>query len=237
MLDRYIRSFPAGVAMLLQAYVPYEGEAGIFYIRKPGEDVGVIHSLALVYFPYVVGDGVSTLRELILRNPRTAAKSDLYLGFSTEHNGLSSRDLESVPVAGAGVRLSMAGSGRLGGIYCDGRSYITPALTERFDALSKSMPEFYFGRFDIRFKSLEALQRGEEFSIVEINGACSEPLHIWDAAISVREKYRHLFDALLLLFEVGDLNRRRGFQPMPVRDFLELARKQRELISQYPSST
>ncbi|TLS75686.1 hypothetical protein FE236_08990 [Mariprofundus erugo] len=237
MLDRYIRSFPAGVAMLLQAYIPYEGEAGVFYIRKPGDAVGVLHSLALVYFPYVVGDGVSTLRELILKNPRTAGKSDLYLGFSTEHSGLSSRDLESVPEAGKSVRLSMAGSGRLGSIYCDGRSYITPAMTARFDALAQSMPEFYFGRFDIRFKSLEALQRGEEFSIVEINGACSEPLHIWDASISVREKYRQLFGALVLLFEVGNINRSRGFQPLPVRDFLELARKQRELISQYPSST
>src|SRR3546814_11492466 len=71
------------------------------------------------------------------------------------------------------------------------------------------MPEFYFGRFDVRFRSVEALGRGEDFQILEVNGASAEAIHIWDPEHTVRETYRVLFEQFRLLSEIGAGNRDR----------------------------
>ncbi|WBO59739.1 ATP-grasp domain-containing protein [Acidocella sp. MX-AZ03] len=48
-LADYLRPFPRGAALQLQSLVNYEGEAGIFYIRRPGETNGRITSVTLKY--------------------------------------------------------------------------------------------------------------------------------------------------------------------------------------------
>src|SRR3546814_1580343 len=88
---------------------------------------------------------------------------------------------------------------RTGALYTDGGAYVTPALTARFDEIARAMPEFYFGRFDVRFRSVEALGRGEDFQILEVNGASAEAIHIWDPEQTVRETYRVLFEQFRLL--------------------------------------
>jgi hypothetical protein len=39
---------------------------------------------------------------------------------------------------------------------------------------------FYFGRLDVMYNTVEELEQGINFSIVELNGAASEPTHIYD---------------------------------------------------------
>lgn len=46
----------------------------------------------------------------------------------------------------------------------------TPALEAKIDEISKHIPDFYVGRYDIRFNSLEDFEKGENFKIIEING-------------------------------------------------------------------
>jgi carbamoylphosphate synthase large subunit len=74
-LQAYLDSFPRGAAYLLQRLVPHEGEAGVFYVRRPGQTRGRIVSITLKYFPHVIGDGKRTLRELILADPRACHTS------------------------------------------------------------------------------------------------------------------------------------------------------------------
>ena len=66
--------------MILQRPVTFDGEAGIFYVRIPGEPAGKIYSITLRYFPFVTGDGKSTLRELIKNDRRTKLRAGYYLG-------------------------------------------------------------------------------------------------------------------------------------------------------------
>ena len=79
--------------------------------------------------------------------------------------------------------------------------------------------------------------RGEGFSIVEINGIGGEAIDCWDPHLSVRACYRRLAAQQVLLFELGDANRARGFRPMRAADMLASLVRQTRLIRRYPPSS
>lgn len=236
-LRAYVAEYPAGELMILQRLVPWDGEAGVLYARRPGEEHGWIPSLTLRYFPTVAGDGRSTVEELIRNDPRAGFRAGVYLEGRRYHRPLAPELLASVPAKGEIVRLAFVGSIRVGGLYRDFTAQVTPALTARFDAIARSMPDFHFGRFDVRFRSLESLLEGEDFSIIEINGAGAELIHVWDPELSLLSVYRTLFRGLALLFEIGAANRARGFRASGVQAFLHYLRLQRRLVVRYPRST
>ena len=233
-LHQYISAFPHNEKILLQRPVPHDGEAGIFYVRIPGESNGKIYSITLRYFPFVTGDGKSTLRELITNDRRTKLRAGFYLGGKPEHVGFANEDLDHVPEEGELVRLSFIGSLRVGGLYRNASHLITPELSNRFDEIALSMPEFYFGRFDIRFESVDSLMKGEGFSIIEINGAGAEAIQAWDPNVPLFKLYREFFKSYKLLFKIGNLNRARGYKPMTLKEFIRAVRHQNRLIEQYP---
>jgi membrane protein DedA with SNARE-associated domain len=233
-LHKYIDSFPSNERIILQRPVHHDGEAGVFYVRIPGEEKGNLYSLTLRYFPYVIGDGKSTLTELIHNDPRTKMRADFYLGGKSNHLGFGKEDLEHVPQEGELIRLTFIGSLRVGGLYRDAGHLITPALTQRFDEIARSMPEFYYGRFDVRFESTDLLKEGKGFSIIEINGAGAEAIQAWDPNVPVFKLYSEFFKAQSLLFKVGALNRKRGFKPMSAWSFIKAIRKQNRLVDAYP---
>jgi hypothetical protein len=138
--------------------------------------------------------------------------------------------------AGEVVPLSGARSARLGAIYRDGAAHVTPALEDAVEALSRDIPGFLFGRFDIRFASVEALARGEDFLVVELNGAGAEMLHIWDGRMTLAQAYRTLWHQYRTLFAIGAANRRAGHQPVGLRTMIRLLRHQERLRRGYPSS-
>jgi membrane protein DedA with SNARE-associated domain len=235
-LQKYIASFPSNEMIMLQRPVQHDGEAGVFYVRIPGEAKGRLYSITLRYFPYVIGDGKLNLRELIQNDPRTKLRSDFYLGGKSNHLGFGKEDLEHVPQEGELIRLAFIGSLRVGGLYRDAGYLITPELTERFDAIAGSMPEFYYGRFDVRFESTDLLKEGKGFKIIEINGAGAEAIQAWDPDVPLFKLYAEFFKAQSLLFKVAALNRKRGFKPMPVKGFLKAIKHQNKLIERYPAA-
>ena len=235
-LLKYITDFPSGEKILLQRPVHHDGEAGVFYVRMPGEETGRIYSITLRYFPFVIGNGTSTLRELIQNDPRTKLRADFYLGEKSNHLGFGKEDLEHIPNEGELIRLAFIGSLRVGGLYRDASHLATPELTQRFDAIARSMPEFYYGRFDIRFESTDLLKEGKGFNIIEINGAGAEAIQAWDPDVPLFKLYSEFFKAQSLLFKVAALNRKRGYKPMSPLAFLKAVRHQNRLIDNYPAA-
>ena len=225
----YIDAFPRGAAFLLQRLVPFEGEAGIFYCRRPGEPHGRVVSITLKYFPHVTGDGQRKLRELILADPRAGQLSHLYLRRHTAR-------LDEVPRAGESIRLAFAGSHSRGAIFRNGTHLVTPAMEERFDAIAKALPEFHFGRFDVRFEDFAQVQRGEGFTILEVNGAGAESTHIWDRSTGLLQAWRDLMRQYRWLFEIGAANRARGFKPMTLAAFMRDYRREKLLTPLYPAT-
>jgi membrane protein DedA with SNARE-associated domain len=222
--------------IILQELVPYDGEAAVLYAREPGQDRGRILSLTLRHYPRVIGDGRSSVEELIRSTPRSRWKSSVHLGCDPLHAGLKAADLKRVPASGEIIRLAFIASDRVGGSYRDLSREITCELERRVNSIARSMPEFHYGRFDFRFRSLEELRRGRGFKIIEVNGIGSEAIEVWDPEHRISEAYRTLFAQQALLFQFGARNRERGHEPMPLAAFLGAARQQTKLIRSYPRS-
>ena len=236
MLLDYINIYPKGMTIILQRLIPYKGEAGVFFIRKPGEESGKVTSLTIRYFPYIIGDGISTVEELINKDERLRYKSRFYLGKETLHQGLTPEFLQSIPIQDELIQIAFIGSIRVGGLYINGEKYISQKLNDRINKIACSIPEFYFGRFDIKFKSIDLLQEGLCFEIFEINGAGSEAIHVWDANMPLLKVFSDLFKYQSLLFKIGDINRKRGFKPMGNKEFYTFTKNYKRLMHTYPSS-
>jgi hypothetical protein len=228
-LAAYMAEFPADARLLLQRLVDEEGEAGVFWVRLPDQPRGRIISLTLKYFPYVVGDGCSTLEALIRADPRAGRLAHLYL---PRHGAR----LAMVLPAGQPFRLAFAGSHSRGAIFRDGTHLVTPALEARFEDIAAAIPEFWFGRFDVRFADFAQFARGETFQIVEVNGAGAEATHIWDSRMSLLAAYASLFRQWSLLWQVGAHNHARGFRPEPIRTLVARWRREKQLTPAYPET-
>ena len=244
-LAAYLSSFPTGQDVILQRMaatplpkMPVTGgsapladarEAGILYWRHPDRERGTIFSLTLKFFPEVVGDGERTLRQLV--------KGDEYAHrFHAVFLERSGSDADRILAAGERRSLVTAGNHRQGAIFRDGTHLATPELRETIDAVARSMPGFYFGSFDIQFSDLDRFLRGEDMTIIEINGASAEGTHIWDRTIGIRDAYRSLFIQFRTLFEIGAANRTRGYKPLGVVRMLRDATAYRRIARRYPDS-
>lgn len=228
-LTQVLASYPAGAAVMIQKLSQYEPEAGIFYVREPKAKQGQIISMALKYMPYVMGDGRRTLGELIESDERAGQVAHLY---KARH---SDRWHQVLP-AGEPFRLVFSASHSKGAIFKDARDAITPELTARLDTLMKSLPDFHYGRLDVKFKDIPSLKRGETLEIIEINTASSEPLHIWDSDTSLKEAVRALCSQYRTLWRIGQQMRAQGQRPPGIKALLDHWRLERQLTTHYPTT-
>jgi hypothetical protein len=187
----------------LQEYCPYSEEVGVNYLRRPNEPSGQIVGITRKRFPSVVGDGKNTLTGLLLKDERAR----FLVGVYRDKKG---QDLERVLERGERYLLTEIGNHCQGAVFERGDELKTPELEKFLDQVSKSIPGFYVGRFDIRFESDDALMRGKQLKIIEINGAAGEATHIYDRKMRLTDAYAVLFRQLEGLFELGAWNMRMG---------------------------
>jgi membrane protein DedA with SNARE-associated domain len=213
-LDDYLASSSGD--LLVQRYHPGPCEAGIFYYRFPGDRHGRIFSITDKQFPVVIGDGRSTLEQLVAAHPRYRLQAKLFLRRHRRHRS-------RVLAPGEHFQLAFAGNHAQGTTFLDGRRLLTPALERRIDDISRRIPGFFIGRFDVRYSSVERFMAGEDLAIVELNGATAESTDIYDPGTSLLSAYRTLFRQWSLVFAIGAANVRRGVGATPARRILHLA--------------
>ncbi len=228
-LEEYLRLFPDGARLMLQEKAPYNAEAGVFYVRYPGQEKGQIFSMTLKYNPFVVGDGESNLAQLIDEDSRAGKLSHLY---RSRHED----KLDLVLAKGETFRLAFAGSHSRGAIFRDGRDYISEALVERLDEIFDDFPGYHYGRIDLKFRDIASLMRGEDFVLLEVNGASSEAAHIWDRGATIKSAFSTLLEQYRMLFEIGNLQRKAGHKVPSLMDLYRAWRKEKALVRDYPST-
>ena len=200
----YLAQVPADV--VLQEYAAGPCEAGIFYYRFPHEARGRIFAITEKVFPVITGDGARTVEELIRADARAAIMAATYL---KRHGAIA----EKVLPQGQVLKLVEAGNHCQGCIFQDGMHLNTPALEAQIDAISRNVPGFFIGRYDVRYEKDADLMAGENFKILELNGAASEATSIYDARNSIFSAYATLFKQWDLVFAIGAANRANGHRP------------------------
>jgi hypothetical protein len=213
--------------IVLQKYVVGPHEAGVFYYRFPGEEHGHIFSITHKTFPIVVGNGRDTLSELIRQDERAAIIASTYLvRFGESANQI-------VP-AGARIRLVEAGNHCQGCIFSDGSHLNSEELRRTFDGIARKLPEFFIGRFDVRYEHPDEFRQGRGFHVIELNGAASEATDIYDERNSLSSAYKTLYRQWKLVYSIGAQNRERGFKPASLWSVLCDWRDFRAQASYYP---
>ena len=205
--EDYLRE--VDVPIVAQRYIYGPCEAGLFYYRFPAETTGKIFAITEKIFPVMVGDGTRTVEQLVRADARASLLAETYL---RRFDRIRDRVLED----GQPLRLVEAGNHAQGCIFRDGMHLWSSALEERINAISVDLPEFYIGRYDVRFSSIEEFRMGKGFKILELNGAASEATSAYDSTKSLREAYGILFRQWELVFAIGDENRRRGHRADPL---------------------
>ncbi len=188
---------------LVQDLIPFENEVGIFYVRYPNEKIGRITGIVAKEFLIIEGDGIATTEALIKKNPRYALQlKALRLEYG--------KQLLNVLPKGEKLNLVPYGNHARGAKFIDVSHWISPKLTETINEMCLQIPGFYFGRLDVMYNNLEELERGENFAIVELNGAASEPTHIYDPKHSLFFAWRELAKHITLMYKISVENHKNG---------------------------
>ena len=202
---------------LIQECLKEPIELGVFYYRYPDEMKGNISSIVIKEMLNVYGDGKSTLKDLILNNDRAKLQwSVLQEKFKNE--------LGRVPAVNDVINLVAIGNHSRGTKFMDGNYLINNELIETFTSISNEVKGFYYGRYDIRVNSIEDLYKGN-IKIMELNGAGSEPAHIYQPGYSLLNAYRVIFQHWKILYQISRMNNKKGIPYLSFGEALSIYRR------------
>ncbi len=197
---------------LMMEYLPGE-EFGVFYYRLPDQPRGRIFSINRKKLLRVVGNGHSTLEELILQDDRAVCMAPTFF------KNLEPDLLDIIP-EGETCQLGQVGTHSRGALFLDGADLISPELRDRVERIVENYRGFYFGRFDLKAPSEADLRAGKNLKVIELNGLTSEATHIYDPKNSIFYAWKTLIDQWSIAFDIAEANLNKGLQPMPLGEFI-----------------
>lgn len=198
-LQEYHRHIP--VEYLAQDLIDLPTEVGVFYVRHPLEQKGRITGMVQKDPPRVVGDGQSTLRELIAVHPRARFRFE-------EMCRKHAHALDRVIPDGEMYYLSYAGSRNRGAQIVNLNHLIDDKLAEVFDRFSHYNGQFFYGRYDVKCRTVDDLREGRHFSIIEFNGCGSGVTHIFHSGLTVFQAYAEIIRHWRMLAAISLHNNR-----------------------------
>ncbi len=200
-LHAYIATIP--FAFLVQEYIAYEQEAGVFYYKDPDTGEGHISGIVSKYPVMVTGNGIATIAELVKREPR-------YILQWQQICELNAGKMDLVPAAGEAVVLVPYGNHSRGSLFKDESYRITGKLVDAIHRICSRINDFHYGRLDIRFDNWDDLEAGRNFSIIEVNGSGSEPTHIYDPGHSIVYAWKEIVRHWRILYRISRANNNKG---------------------------
>jgi len=210
-LENYLNTIKED--LIIQEFVAYPIELGVFYHRFPNSSQDGISSVVLKKFLSITGNGRDNFGHLISQNFR--AKSRLkYL--KKRYAG----KWDMIIPEGISLKVEPIGNHNRGTIFLDGTHLINEKLTDVFRKISKPLDGFYYGRFDIKINSIKELYEGKNIKILEINGTNSEPAHIYDPDYSLFKAYKEIIKHMKLVYQISRANMALGIKPMPFLNVL-----------------
>lgn len=191
------------VDYIIQQLVDYPLELSVFYYRFPGQRKGTITGFLKKEFLEVIGDGQSTLLELMEAYPRVRFRLE---EMKAKHQNRLKEKLPLGEVFCLSPALNLSRGGRLVSLAHEKDE----RLLQVFDDLSHHSGHFYYGRYDLKCLSIEDLKKGKNFSILEYNGCGAEPHHIYGDGNSLLQAYKILLHHWDVLYRISRQNHKNG---------------------------
>lgn len=190
---------------IIQPYIDYSEEIGLFFTRLPGEHLGSITGIVKKEFLSITGDGIHTCLQLLYQNPRYILQIDALKKSCGD-------TLDEILPKGKTQILMPYGNHSRGCLFTDYSHKIDLKLTYRINQISDTIQGFNYGRMDIRYNKWEDLLAGKNFSIIELNGAASEPTHMYDPKHSLLYAWKEIARHWTLLYRVSVASHSAGSQ-------------------------
>ncbi len=212
------------VDFLIQEFVSFKNEIGIFYYRFPNEEKGHLSGIVKKELLTVTGDGISTVEQLLLKNKRAVLQLPVLRKTEKDKMNIVLKDAEGFVIVPYGNHVR-------GAKFLDDSQLIDEELTNTIDSICKKVKGFYFGRLDIRYNNWEELKQGKNFSIIELNGSGSEPTHIYDPRHSVFWAWKEIAKHWKILYRVSKMNHQLQNTPyMTTRMGLDMFKQNSEYV-------
>ncbi len=222
-----------GVEYLIQDLINYPIEVSVFYYRFPGEERGTITGFLRKDFLEVIGDGQSTLLQLMLNYPRVTFRLE-------EMKSKHEHRLNTVLPAGEIFCLSPALNLSRGGKLVSLEHEKDDNLLKVFDGISHYTKSFFYGRYDIKCSSIKELKQGKNFSILEYNGCGAEPHHIYGNGNNLLQAYKIVLQHWNVLYKISRHNYKNGIPYWKYKEgmrFLKEAKKHFKVLKQLDLKT
>jgi hypothetical protein len=198
-LIKYVQHCP--VDFLIQEYVDFPIELGVFVIKK--DEKVEVTSIVKKEFLKIVGDGKSDIKLLFEKNLRGQITGD-------SENPVLISNVNRILAEGEELMLEPIGNHCRGTTFLDATPLKDDQITEAFSQITNDISGFNFGRFDLRCRSFEDLKNLQNFKILEVNGAGSEPGHIYQPGYSLLKAYKVIFWHLKVLADISQANHLSG---------------------------
>jgi hypothetical protein len=218
-LENYRKAM--NITFLVQSYINYPIEISIFYYRHPLANRGIVTSVTYKKLLTISGDGFSTIEKLILDNDRCFLQYDK-LKKESHINFIKILASEEIQV------LVPYGNHVFGATFLNYNHIIDEQLVSTIDTISKKIDGFYYGRYDIRCKSIEDLKAGKNFSILEVNGAAAEPAHIYEPGFPFFKAQLEIAKHFKMMYEAAIENKKRGYSFITFKTFIKTLQLEKE---------
>lgn len=196
-LIAYVQS--SKVDFLVQEFIHLQNEVGIFYYRYPGQAKGHISGIVSKEFLTVTGDGMATVEELLQKDQRFILQ--------LPHLKSTSNDVLQEVLAKGEIKLLVPyGNHARGAKFIDVSHLINEKLEHTIDGICQQVNGFYFGRMDLRYNTWDELEQGKNIAVIELNGAGSEPTHMYDPKHSIFFAWREIIKHWRILAKISRLN-------------------------------
>ena len=215
------------IDFLIQEFIALPVELSVMHHRMPGEKEGHVTSICIKETLKVLGDGKSTVRQLMQAAPRAKLQLERF-------EKQSPSVLNIVPEYQQTLELEPIANHCLGTMFLNGNHHIDNKLTAIFNEVASQMEDIYYGRFDLKCNSIEDLKNGMGFKIMEYNGIGAEPAHIYDPSYPFFKKHKDIYDHWEIIYRIYKKQKKKGVKAMSVKEAIirlkEYSNYQKSLI-------
>ncbi len=206
---------------LIQEFATQQNEVGVFYYRYPNEEKGYISGIVRKEMLAVKGDGRSTMFDLLMNDKRFILQIPVL-------EKLYGEQLLLILPEGEIKELVPYGNHARGAKFIDDTHLADQTFTSTMNAICKQVPGFYYGRLDVRYNTWEELREGKNFSIIELNGAGSEPTHMYDPRHSLFFAWKEIIRHWIILWRISRINHKKGIAYLTRQQGLQMMRDNKQ---------